>query len=203
MNASHPRIRFAAWIRWLLFTSAGLVAGLVVFIIVGSFLGEAGDEAPPIVFGSVLGVIFGTTFGIAHWLVLRRYLDRIAAWIPASAAAFTLATAVVFALLNGDDPDSHILLKLSHGAVLGLALGAAQWIMVRDKMQEQGYLWILFSVVGWTLGELAGILLTGLAEQPLPLMAVFLLGPSLTGAGYLWLLNRHLGTAGAGREPAD
>lgn len=192
MNPSRPPITWTAWLRWLLFTFAGLVVGLVVFVLVGSSLGETGDEAPPILFGTILGVIFGSGFGVAHWLVLRRYLDGIASWIPATIAAFALAAAVVFSLLNGADPDSPLLLKLSHGGLLGLALGAAQWLVVRDKMNRQALLWIVVSIAGWTLGELAGVALAGAVEEPIPLMAVFLVGPSLTGAGYLWLLKHNL-----------
>jgi hypothetical protein len=137
-----------------------------------------------------LGVIFGTTFGLAHWLFLRPYLPGIKTWIFATVVAFALAAAIVFGLLNGDAADASIPLKISHAVVVGSCLGLAQWLVLRQNV-DQAYLWLVFSLVGWVVGEITGILIAVLADPPLELMAMFLVGMSLPGMGMVWLLQRQ------------
>jgi hypothetical protein len=190
MITSNDPVRWTAWFRWLGLTLVGLVAGMIVFIVVGSFLGEAGDNSPSAIFGIVLGVIFGTTFSLAHWLFLRRYLAGLIPWIIATIIAFALAAAIVFGLLDGDAPDAAIPLKISHAMVVGSGLGLAQWLVLRKKV-EQAYRWIVFSIVGWVVGEITGILIAGIAGPPLDLMALFLVGMALPGIGMVWLLQKQ------------
>jgi len=188
-----PSIRWISWLKWFVATLVGLIAGLAVFIIVGSLLGAVGvEEAPPFVFGTVLGTIFGTAFGIAHWLFLRRYLPGTGGWVPATIVAFALAAALVFGLLNGENSEPSFLLRISHATVVGLFLGFAQWLVLRKRLHRQAYLWIVFSVVGWILGEITGIMMANLAGPPLDLMLTFLVGASLPGIGMVWLLQRQL-----------
>lgn len=190
MNASHPPILWTSWLKWLLVTFIGLVAGLIIFVLIGSLLGTAGEEAPPFVFGLVLGAIFGTAFGVAHWIFLRRYIPGLAAWIPATTVAFAFAAMIIFGLLDGDNQEPSNLVRISHAALVGFSLGIAQWLVIRNRLGKQAGLWIVFSVVGWMLGEFTGIILTDLAEEPLPLMVIFLVGASLPGIGIVWLLQR-------------
>jgi hypothetical protein len=204
MNTSYPTIRWTAWFKWLGATLIGLIAGLVVFIVVGSLLGEAGEEAPPVIFGLVLGTIFGTAFGVAHWLFLRRYLPGTRGWVPATIVAFALAAAIIFGLLNPENSESSLLLRMSHAAVVGLSLGFAQWLVLRGKLAQPAYLWILFSLGGWIMGELTGFALESMqAEPPLPLMATFLAGASLPGIGLIWLLRQRFQVRVDQRHLAD
>lgn len=191
MNASNLSIRWISWLRWLLTTFTGLVAGLIIFALIGSLLGTAGEEAPPFVFGLVLGTIFGTAFGVAHWIFLRRYIPGAGPWIPATIIAFALAAVVIFGLLNGKNSESSLLLRISHAILVGLSLGIAQWLVLRTKIARPTYFWILFSLCGWIIGELTGIAMESLSEPPLPLMATFFVGASLPGIGMVWLLRRQ------------
>lgn len=188
MTVSPLPLRWTAWFRWLLATFVGLIGGLVVFILIGVTAGEFIDETfPEVVFGVILGAIFGTAFGVAHRRFLRRHLPGITGWLPATILGFVLAAAIIFGLLN----DESVPMRLIHGALVGLSLGISQWLVLRGKLRGQVWLWTLFSLIGWTLGELTGIILTDLAEEPLPLMATFLVGASLTGVGMVWLLQQH------------
>jgi hypothetical protein len=188
-------LRWTAWFKWLAATLIGLVAGLVVFFLIGVTFGEYLDEAfPEFVFGIFLGTIFGTAFGIAHWVFLRRYVSGIGAWIPATAISFALAAAIIFGLLNPENGEASTGLRIGHAIVVGLSLGVAQWLVLRARVAGPAHLWILFSVGAWILGELTGIALGNVAEEPLPLMAIFLVGASLSGMGMIWLLmqaSRH------------
>ncbi|HEX6384639.1 MAG TPA: hypothetical protein VF177_08225 [Anaerolineae bacterium] len=192
MNTFYPSIRWTAWFNWFVVTLVGLIAGLAVFIIVGSLLGEAGEEAPPVIFGIVLGTIFGTAFGIAHWLFLRRYLPGTEGWVPATIIAFALAGGVIFGLLNPENAEPSILLRISHAIITGIALGFAQWLILRAKLAHLAHLWILFSLGGWVTGELTGIAMENLqAEPPLPLLATFLIAALLPGIGMIWILRQR------------
>jgi hypothetical protein len=193
MNSSYSSLSWTAWFKWLAITLLGLVAGLVIFIVIGSVLGETGEEAPPVIFGLVLGTIFGTTFGITQWRFLRQYIPGTGAWVPATIVAFALAAAIIFGLLNPENSESSLLLRISHATLIGLALGFAQWLVLRDKVTRPTYLWILFSLGAWIIGELTGVVLENMqVESPLPLMATFLVGASLPGIGMIWLLRQHI-----------
>ncbi|MFW5943306.1 MAG: hypothetical protein ACOC9X_05615 [bacterium] len=184
-------IGWADWFRWLGLTVAGLVAGFLVFLVVGVTAGEYMDEhLPEFVFGVVLGAIFGSAFGVAHWRFLRRYVPHASSWIPATIVAFALAAAVVFGLLNPQNGDVSLPLRLSHGLAVGLSLGLGQWLVLRSRVAGPAHLWILFSAGAWIAGELTGIALEGVAEGPLALMATFLVGASLSGLGMVWLLRQ-------------
>jgi hypothetical protein len=191
MGSSLVSIRWISWFRWLLLMMAALLAGLIVFILVGSILGEAGEHAAPAVFGAFLGAIFGTAFGVAQWFFLRRFLSNTIFWIPATIVSFTLAAATIFGLLEGDSQETSLLLRISHGFLLGLILGVAQWLVLRNWQIPQSYLWIVFSILGWILGEVAGVLLSDLTVPPLDLLALFLVGSTLPGIGMVWLLKKH------------
>ena len=196
-EGTNPSIRWISWFKWFVATLIGLIAGLVVFFLIGVTVGEFIDEEfPPFVFGIVLGTIFGTAFGIAHWLFLRRYLPGTGGWIPATIVAFALAAAIIFGLLNPENSEPSVLLRISHSIVAGLSLGFAQWLVLRTRLALPASLWILFSLGGWIIGELTGIAMENLAEEPLPLMATFLVGASLPGIGMIWLLRQHFQTTG-------
>jgi hypothetical protein len=132
----HPSIRWTAWFRWLLATFLGLLGGFAVFLMIGTTAGEFIDAVfPSFVFGLILGAIFGTAFGIAHWLFLRRYLEGIGIWIPTTALAFTLAAAAIFGLFGDENPEQvTFLMRLSHGILVGMSLGVAQWLVLRSKL---------------------------------------------------------------------
>lgn len=182
---------WAAWFRWFAVTLIGLIAGLVVFFIIGVTFGEFIDQAlPEFVFGIILGTIFGTAFGVAHWLFLRRYVSGMGAWIPATVIAFALAAALIFGWLNPESAETSIPLKISHAIVVGLSLGFAQSLVLRTRLARAANLWILFSLGGWIIGEITGIVMQNLVEEPIPLMANFLVGGSVPGIGMIWLLKQ-------------
>ena len=192
-ESMHVSIGWTSWLRWFAVTFLGLVAGLAVFFLFGVTLGEYVDATfPPFLFGVVLGTIFGTAFGIAHSRFLRRYIPGVAGWVPATAVAFALASAVIFGLLTPEDVELPALLRIGHATVAGLFLGSAQWLVLRSRISGPTPLWIIFSVGAWILGELAGIGLDRLqVGPPLPLMTTFLVGASLSGIGMIWLLSQH------------
>jgi hypothetical protein len=134
-SSSHPApsIEWGLWFQWVLATTLGWLLGLVI-------LGETG---------------IGLTVGVAQWLVLRTRLSRTGWWIIASAAGWLLGWAVLVSGLVLPPGTSGLTTVLS-GAVLGLALGLAQWVALRQMMPQAGW-WVFASVAGWTVA-LTGVL---------------------------------------------
>ena len=188
-NAVRKAVGWGFWARWALATLSGLLVGLVAFVAVGVMAGDAIDGLPEFVFGSVLGLIFGATFGTAQWRVLRLHVRTAISWVGATLVGFVVGGSIIFGLMNGSDPDTLFITKLGHGLVLGAALGVAQWLVLRCRLNE-AKLWIAISTMCWVVAELVGVALTGVIGPPFNLVGLFLAGGVLPGGGMMWLLRR-------------
>jgi len=119
--------------------------------------------------GWVLGIALGGEIGVgvfvgaAQWVVLRRYFSQAWWWILASTAGWIVGWAIITSglfLSPGSGPFTAIV----SGAIFGLTMGVAQWLILRRWTRFAG-LWILASIPGWTIGliGLLGTILAGAA----------------------------------------
>lgn len=145
------RTSWHLWLDWLLANAVGLllcfeavnyvyptVADLVTEL-VGSFIGE------PV--GVVLGwSVGGAAIGTAQWIVLRKRGKYSSLWVLSNIVGWTL---VNFVLWNVLEPGFILL------AVIGLAVGAAQWLILRKRVHHSGW-WVLSSAIGLGIGGLIG-----------------------------------------------
>ncbi len=142
MGKSPPSPRttldWAVWVQWVLATTAGWVLGLVL--------------------GGELGV--GAFIGLTQWLVLRRYFANTGWWVLASGVGWLAGWAIVAPGLILP-PDGGLLASIIAGAIFGITMGVAQWMVLRRWVKLAG-MWILISIPGWTIG-LIGLLGTILA----------------------------------------
>jgi hypothetical protein len=190
LNIERTPIGWAFWLRWVLVNITGVVVGIaLMFAGVGALL----DETPLAVFGAGLGAVFGTTLGIGQWLVLRRHLGGIGAWVP-----LTIVSWVVFWTLNilGAFPEGEGLAGkavegLWHGLVFGALVGVAQSIALRGRVRGAGR-WAIINGVCWSLSAAAGDAGNVLLGNPggADLLIALLLACGLTGLGMMWLLGR-------------
>jgi hypothetical protein len=138
---STPRTVFdwTIWIQWVLATTVGWILGIVL-----------GDET---------GV--GFFVGLAQWVVLRRFFAQAWWWILASTAGWMAGWAIITSGLFVS-PGGGLFTTIISGAVFGLSMGAAQWIVLR-RWVKLSSLWILLSIPGWTIGliGLLGSILAG------------------------------------------
>jgi hypothetical protein len=97
----------------------------------------------------------GIASGILQWFVLQGRLAHSWRWVLVTAGGWSAGYLVFVFLLPGE----FVVLS---GVVLGLAVGLAQWSIVRSEWQWAGW-WIVFSMIGWITGLtlLPGFLLTG------------------------------------------
>ncbi len=80
------------------------------------------------------------------------------------------------------------------GAVAGLGLGSAQWLVLRRSVSSAGW-WLVASCVGWTAGLSLGSGMLDLLGTPLSLLVVGVVSGAVTGSVLSALL--------AGPAPSD
>ena len=116
--------------------------------------------------------------------LLRRYLPQMSGWVLATAGGWLLGILLVLMpdwlhWRNGYQDLDQALLSL------GLAIGVAQWLLLRRRLSHAGW-WIAATVAGW--GLLA--LLTGDTLDGSGLLALGLLPASVTAAALALLMKQ-------------
>lgn len=180
-------------LRWTLATAAGLAAGVAaMFAGVGAATGRAG----PLVFGAVLGGVLGLCCGVAQGLVLRRRLAGTTRWAAATAAGWVLFWAPNMAgwFGRGSGVAGKMAEGLGHGALFGVVLGGAQWLVLRGRVPGAAR-WVATSVVGWAVAAAAGDGLKAAVGGggPIDIAAGVVIATGVTAAGMARLL-RSTGT---------
>ena len=148
-----------AW--WCLSFVGFPIGGLVAEAIVGPI-----DEVWSAV---IAGAIAGAAIGAAQWFALRQIgLDASTsglfvrsngalAWIGMTAAGLALGLGVGVAIFDYGTSVGDLAVL---GAVSGLGVGAAQWLVLRDHIRA-GVLWIVgiaaLWALGWTITTAGGI----------------------------------------------
>lgn len=132
-------IEWAMLFQWVLATTLGWLLGLI-------FFGELG---------------IGVAVGLAQWLVLRQVIRRAGWWILASTVGWGIGWAIIVTGLVVP-PNGTGLTALISGAILGIYIGLAQWIVLRRNVAQAGW-WLPASIAGWMMGLLGlfGTILTG------------------------------------------
>jgi len=124
------------WFQWIMATAVGWLLGRFLL--------------PNLSFWTI-----GLAIGILQGIVLQHRIRKSWQWILATAVGWMLGSFIIlFVVPQGMD--------FLAGAVAGLAMGTAQWVILRREIQWSGW-WIVMNVVAWTTGMafLPGILLTG------------------------------------------
>jgi hypothetical protein len=110
------------------------------------------EAISPALFGALFGAMLGLSAGLAQWLVLRRRLAGVGAWLPATMLTLTLFwflhNAEVFGFAHS--PWGLVGQGFGHGAIVGGMLGAAQYLVLRGRLPGAGR-WPLISIVSWSL----------------------------------------------------
>jgi hypothetical protein len=130
------------WLFWVLaflsFPIAGLLANLV------------GSVTTP-VRAMLAGAIAGATLGLIQWLVLKAQLPLLSIWWAVAMSIGMAVGLAISTLLFGSETGGNELLW--RGALTGLCIGIAQWLILRQVLPlPQSIIWIGVVAVGWTLG---------------------------------------------------
>ncbi len=97
----------------------------------------------------------GLSIGILQWVILRQRLSDSWGWVLATAVGISLASLFNLVFIPTE-------MSFSAGFVLGICVGAAQWLIIRTKVEWSGW-WIVINIVAWTTGIafISGFLSTG------------------------------------------
>lgn len=181
------------WRDWIAANALGELLGLGVAVVIAVGVAQA-HALPPaeeilIVTAAflVIGAYEGAIVGAAQWLVLRRVLPSLRAtnWIAATVAGAVTAWMLgripsaladwksVSGGAGQPEPSASMILLLSAaaGAALGLILGAAQWVVLRDHVRRAG-LWIGANALAWAVGMPLIFLAAGMPASQTSALAI-------------------------------
>lgn len=182
------------WLAWLAATTLGMVGGGLLSFPLGwsmaEILMQAIGELPALfVVGLIMGGILFGAVALAQSMVWRGRLPVAGRWVLLSAVAGATGIGVILLVMNdSDEMFATALLPAAVFAVLGLWLGAAQWLVLRRYVARAAW-WIPITAVGLglTLAVLFGLSAEG--RELVSLVLSGLLFGAITGAGMAWLLR--------------
>jgi hypothetical protein len=197
------------WGEWTVATLAGYAVGTLA--ILPGVVGLAYAAQPEILIGLVSGAVIGGALGIAQWLVLRRYIEMTFWWILACILGGMIGLSIGMALGDslalpavraatreaaaGALPWRVILQAGISGALLGVMLGAAQWLVLRGAVRSAGW-WIIVSGLGWMLGLGLGALIAEISNVLIAVLLTGAIGGAVTGLA-LQQLRWHMREQGS------
>lgn len=128
-----PSFDWILWLKWILVSTLGWVAGLVL--------------------PAEVVIAIGTVMGFMQWIVLRSLMGEAGWWILATAVGWAVGQMVVNIVpLVGT--------VVVQGAVLGAVTGTMQWFVLRRWVYRAAW-WIVMSTLGWAVGPVLGTSLVG------------------------------------------
>lgn len=134
--------------------------------------------------------------GILQFLLLRRYLPHMGAWILVTLAGGLLGTALIFGWLRvaphlgtGGLPAPSWAID-SVFIFLGFSVGVGQWLLLRRRLPQAGW-WIVANVFGWGMLRLA----TSNSLTQINVLLITLLPACATAAALGYLMNQALSLA--------
>ena len=138
------------WFEWIMATTMGWLIGSLLF-------------------AGLAFLISGYVVALSQFFVLNQHIHKAWRWIIASGLGWTAGWFVSYLLVPKE-------LDVLSSLVLGLALGVAQWWILRKEFAWAGW-WIPLSILGWTAGIslLPGIFSTGALAGAVPGAALALL----------------------------
>jgi hypothetical protein len=197
-------------IQWASLSTYGLTIGLPMgfaILLVWSFLGNkilevAGSSS---VVSIINTVIFASTLGVFLGAFQARVFKfqnmSISGWIIASIMGLSVGAICIVVLYNQSnlfETAEH----LSIGAIFGLLLGIAQWLVLRLQFAKSGW-WIVASLVGGILSSVIFdplMLIVDTIESPWGFMfflffsgfVIGLIYATTTGIYLWWFLKNHV-----------
>jgi hypothetical protein len=138
------------WLQWIMVTTVGWILGML-------FIHPFGLAAS------------GIAIGILQWIVLQQHITRGRRWILASIAGWVAGWVIALLIVPSD-------FRVLAGIVLGVSVGAAQWLVLRREVYAAGW-WIIISALAWAtgIGLVPGVLTSGVMPGTMTGIALELL----------------------------
>ena len=140
MKKSSTTWRF--WLFWVLAFFSFPIAGLLAIFVVPV-------DTP--VRALIAGAIAGAALGLIQWLVVKSRLPSLSIWwAVATSVGFAVGLAIGTVFLGSETAGNELLWR---GAITGLCIGIAQWLILRQVLPlPQSVIWIGVVSLGWALG---------------------------------------------------
>jgi uncharacterized membrane protein len=143
------RFNAKAWLLWLAGSLAFPIAGILAIVLAG----RIDDPASALLGGFAAGAVIGA----GQWLVARRQLGDLLAWIAATAFGMGAGLFIGAQVVGYGTSLGELALM---GAITGIPLGAAQAFMLRGRVAN-AWIWAaampVLWALGWTVTTVAGI----------------------------------------------
>jgi hypothetical protein len=138
------------WLQWIMVTTVGWVLGMLLIHPFGL-------------------AASGIAIGVLQWVVLQQRITRGRGWILASVAGWTAGWLIALIAVPSD-------FRVLAGIVLGVTVGAAQWLVLRREVHLAGW-WIIISPLAWAtgMGLVPGVLTSGVMPGAMTGIALELL----------------------------
>lgn len=203
-----PRRLRELWWRWMLYMTAGELAGFAVpAITLPLFIALGWSDAAIAPLTLLAGACEGLAVGFAQALVLERVLADLSRreWMVATAwgAVIAYALAAIWNLMlnatNGVFTVAVIIAGIFIGIAFLLTMGTAQWFVLRKHVPRAGG-WIAANAIAWPAGVAMPFITIALVPHGSPVVFNILAGVvggvlmglivgALTGAALVWLLQ--------------
>jgi len=144
-------------VRWVVASGIGLMAGFIVYFI--SVVGLTTEQSLILktLVSAGSGVILGAAVGGAQWFVLRNEVSGLNRWMVANLIGGAIGGIIALPLANAVGGAMGFNMAVFAGSiVLGLSLGIAQVIILREHLSAGGW-WVWAHAagipLGWALGR--------------------------------------------------
>lgn len=191
ITTERASVGWSVWLQWLIATTVGMAVGgflalgvvWSIFDAVGSTLGE---PAGFIAFGAVFGTAIGVGLGTAQSIILRSRIAGSGVWAPVSFVAGLVGGALSGLLTSMVGWSAGLAV---FGALLGISIGIAQWLVLRRSVPNAGW-WAPATTVGSILLFVAAGNLGGEGREFIALSVGAALFGGVTGLALVGLLRR-------------
>jgi hypothetical protein len=191
------------WLFWNVIADLSLVV-FVVPIWIAMWLPELGYESDMSIFSPrFLGLLLGgILMGLIQGIAFMNPINRAYWWTLATAlGSFLAVILLLFYLPYASNVLEGVEVLLAIGAIVGVAIGLPQWLVLRGMVPEAGW-WLVWSGTGWACafsapylltqsgeGILASFANTSLGEFIYPIIGLLLVG-MITGIAFAYLFSQ-------------
>jgi hypothetical protein len=202
-----PRFAWSLYARWILANALGELIGLGLTFTVGissvMLIGEPHGTLVAIALGLMMaasGAIEGVIVGIAQWWAIQTYLPAVSrkSWVAATVIGALVAWtfgSIPTTMMSIDtdpvatsafEPEASLMYLMAGlmGALLGIVLALAQWVILR-RYVDNAWWWLPANSVAWLLGMPVVFKAVDLAQKagsPVQALLIFAGALTLTGA---------------------
>lgn len=167
------------WVGWAIMSQIVKVVGGTIIV------GGQRHITEDYLFSYILIPLLGLITGLLQYLLLRRYLPRMAWWIGATVVGWLLFAVVLFLVSFFASFPTNVSPAFA-GLLIGGAIGLAQWFGLRQRLPHS-VLWILISALGWGM---ALLLTDGAISNQQEVLSIVFMPPIVTSIGWWLLLDK-------------